>query len=111
MPGKSSRVSLQFNNYDFRHKKALEILKSQPRHMTEMVVDSVLHYVSCPEANAEMSREWVREILKEELAVILPDIRQSIADARKPSAAAEIREEDMADLGSVMGMFRRGDQS
>ncbi len=111
MPDKSCRVSLQFNNYDFRHKKALEILKSQPRHMTEMVVDSVLHYVSCPEANAEMSREWVRKILKEELAAILPVFRQSIASARQSSGVADIREEDMADLGDVMGMFRRGDQS
>lgn len=109
MSGKSSRVTLQFNDYDFRHKKALQILKSRPRHMTEMIVDAILHYVVCPDAGTEMSREWIRGILKEELASMIPDLRQ----AAMPAAADKplIRDEDMADLGDVMGMFRRSDQS
>ena len=32
-------------------------------------MDALLHYVVCPEAGRDMSREWIRSILKEELAV------------------------------------------
>lgn len=111
MSGKSSRVTLQFNDYDFRHKKALQILKSRPRHMTEMIVDAILHYVVCPDAGRDMSRDWIRSILKEELASMLPDIGKSVAPAAQTVDKTAIRDEDMADLGDVMGMFRRSDQS
>ena len=111
MPGKSSRVTLQFNDYDFRHKKALQILKSRPRHMTELIVDAILHYVVCPDAGRDMSREWIRSILKEELAAMLPDIHKDVAPAVQATDKPLIRDEDMADLGDVMGMFRRGDQA
>ena len=111
MPGKSSRVTLQFNDYDFRHKKALQILKSRPRHMTELIVDAILHYVVCPDAGTEMSREWIRGILKEELAAMLPDIHKNVTPAIQATDKTLIRDEDMADLGDVMGMFRRSDQS
>lgn len=111
MSGKSSRVTLQFNDYDFRHKKALQILKSRPRHMTEMIVDAILHYVVCPDAGRDMSRDWIRSILKEELASMLPDIGKSVAPAAQTVDKTSIRDEDMADLGDVMGMFRRSDQS
>ena len=111
MSGKSSRVTLQFNDYDFRHKKALQILKSRPRHMTELIVDAILHYVVCPDAGRDMSREWIRSILKEELAAMLPDIGKSVAPAAQTADKTAIRDEDMADLGDVMGMFRRSDQS
>ena len=111
MPGKSSRVTLQFNDYDFRHKKALQILKSRPRHMTELIVDAILHYVVCPDAGRDMSRDWIRSILKEELASMLPDIGKSVAPAAQTVDKTLIRDEDMADLGNVMGMFRRSDQS
>ena len=111
MPGKSSRVTLQFNDYDFRHKKALQILKSRPRHMTEMIVDAILHYVVCPDAGRDMSRDWIRSILKEELASMLPDIGKSVAPAAQTVDKTSILDEDMADLGDVMGMFRRSDQS
>ena len=111
MPGKSSRVTLKFNDYDFRHKKALQILKSQPRHMTEMIVDAILHYVVCPDAGKDMSREWIRSILKEELATMLQDISRRVAPTAQTTGKTAIRDEDMADLGDVMGMFRRSDQS
>ena len=51
------RVVLQFNDFDFRHRKVLEILRARPRNMTELVVNAILHYVSCPDADKEFSRE------------------------------------------------------
>ena len=111
MPGKSSRVTLKFNDYDFRHKKALQILKSRPRHMTELIVDAILHYIVCPDAGRDMSREWIRSVLKEELAAMLPDIGRRVAPAAETTDKTAIRDEDMADLGDVMDMFRRSDQS
>ena len=43
-----SRVTLQFNEMDFRHRRALEILRKRPRSMSEIVVNALLHYTSCP---------------------------------------------------------------
>ena len=39
------RVVLQFNEYDFRHRKVLEILRSNKRHMTDLVVNAILHFI------------------------------------------------------------------
>lgn len=44
------RISLQFNDFDFRHRKVLEILRARPRNMTDLVVNAVLHFISCPNA-------------------------------------------------------------
>ena len=46
-----SRVVLQFNEMDFRHRRALDILRQRPRSMSELVVNAILHYTSCPEAD------------------------------------------------------------
>ena len=54
-----SRVVLQFNEMDFRHRRALDILRQRPRSMSELVVNAVLHYTSCPEAANEFGRDWV----------------------------------------------------
>ena len=56
----NSRALLQFNEYDFRHRKVLEILRSNKRHMTDLVVNAVLHFISCPEAESEFSKELIR---------------------------------------------------
>ncbi len=101
---KKPRIVLQFNEYDFRHKKALEILRNRPRRMTELVVNALLHYVICPEGASEMSKDWVRGIVKEELAGI-----QGGIPINGGNGGSSMQEEDMADLGNVMGMFRRGD--
>ena len=39
-----SRVVLQFNEMDFRHRRALDILRQRPRSMSELVVNAILHY-------------------------------------------------------------------
>ena len=41
-----SRVVLQFNEMDFRHRRALDILRQRPRSMSELVVNAILHYTS-----------------------------------------------------------------
>ena len=39
---KKARVVLQFNEMDFRHRRALEILRQRPRSMSELVVSAIL---------------------------------------------------------------------
>ena len=41
-----SRVVLQFNEMDFRHRRALDILRQRPRSMSELVVNAILHYAA-----------------------------------------------------------------
>lgn len=41
-----TRVVLQFNEMDFRHRRVLDILRQRPRSMSELVVNAVLHYIS-----------------------------------------------------------------
>ena len=50
---KKARVVLQFNEMDFRHRRALEILRQRPRSMSELVVSAILHYTSCPEVGVD----------------------------------------------------------
>lgn len=54
------RISLQFNEFDFRHRKVLEILRARPRNMTDLVVNAILHFVSCPDAEQEYDKMMVR---------------------------------------------------
>ena len=67
------RVVLQFNEYDFRHRKVLEILRSNKRHMTDLVVNAILHFISCPEVESEFSKEHIRNIVMEVIAEICID--------------------------------------
>ena len=60
-----SRVVLQFNEMDFRHRRALDILRQRPRSMSELVVNAILHYTSCPEAANEFGRDWVVSSVKD----------------------------------------------
>ena len=92
------RVVLQFNEMDFRHRRALDILRQRPRSMSELVVNAILHYTICPEAANEVGR--VREMVTngELQAVSQP----TSPKPESPTLAAD----DLADLGGVMGMFR-----
>ena len=55
------RISLQFNDFDFRHRKVLEILRARPRNMTDMVVNAILHFISCPDAEQEYNKESMKK--------------------------------------------------
>lgn len=59
------RVHLTFNEYDFRHRKVLEILRSRPRNQTELTVNAILHYISCPEAEVEFGKDTIRKVVRE----------------------------------------------
>ena len=100
------RVVLQFNEYDFRHRKVLEILRAQKRHMSDLVVTAVLHYVSCPEAETEFSKESVRNVVKEVIAEMLAD--GSLTDAINGTASASHKDhEESFDFGDMMSAFRK----
>ena len=105
--GKCRKV-LQFNEYDFRHKQALEILSRHPRGMTELVVNALLHYVSCPEVGLEYSPEGIRKIVLE----VLQEVQSSggALSARMPPSGREesgMAASDLSELGDVMSMFRK----
>lgn len=103
----NSRALLQFNEYDFRHRKVLEILRQRPRSKTELVVNAVLHYVSCPEASEDFNKETIRKLIREVLLEMMADgsIQATVAsnphDAQAPAPALE-------DLGDMMSVFRGG---
>ena len=71
---KKARVVLQFNEMDFRHRRALDILRQRPRSMSELVVNAILHYTSCPEAANEFGRDWVVSIEKRKTIDYSPPI-------------------------------------
>ena len=103
-----SRVVLQFNEMDFRHRRALDILRQRPRSMSELVVNAILHYTSCPEAANEFGRDWVVRIVKDVVRDMVTNgelqavSHRACPESNGPTLAAD----DLADLGGVMGMFR-----
>jgi hypothetical protein len=104
--GKCRKV-LQFNEYDFRHKKTLEILSSRPRNMTELVVNAILHYVSCPDAGIEYSKEGIRKIVVEVIQEMQENGTLAEVQALPPEKEkSSLAQADLAELGSVMSMFR-----
>jgi len=107
MASEKSRAVLQFNEYDFRHRKVLEILRERPRSKTELVVNAVLHYVSCPDAAEDFSKDSMRRLIRE---VFL----EMQAEGSLPTMAAvavggntnPISSNDADDLGDLMAAFR-----
>ena len=91
-----SRVVLQFNEMDFRHRRALDILRQRPRSMSELVVnamslsrrekhDETLHYM-----NACLS----------DLRVVNPTLRTfSAAEARIAQSSIRFNNLSAAELG------------
>ena len=102
------RVVLQFNEMDFRHRRALDILRQRPRSMSELVVNAVLHYPSCPEAANELGRDWVVSIVKDVVReMVASGELQTVSQPTSPkSESPTLAADDLADLGGVMGMFR-----
>ena len=106
MAASKPRVVLQFNEYDFRHRKVLEILRSNKRHMTDLVVNAVLHFVSCPEAESEFGKETIRKVVREVIAEIQAD--ESLGMMRgDPSSSMPVFSEDTFELGNMMAAFRK----
>ena len=100
------RVVLQFNEYDFRHRKVLEILRARKRHMSDMVVSAVLHYISCPEAEAEFSKESVRKAVKDVITEMIADgSLEEILKIHNPAAPEGCI--DPSEFGDIMAAFRK----
>ena len=103
-----TRVVLQFNEMDFRHRRVLDILRQRPRSMSALVVNAVLHYTSCPEAANEFGRDWVASIVKDVVREMVANGELQAVSQPMPSKpeSPTLAADDLADLGGVMGMFR-----
>ena len=101
MPGEKPRAVLQFNEYDFRHRKVLEILRERPRNKTELVVNAILHYISCPNAEQEYDKESLKKMIREVICEMQAD------GSLGAISAADQREQLLPeDLGDMMSAFR-----
>lgn len=101
---KKARVVLQFNEMDFRHRRALEILRQRPRSMSELVVSAIL----CPEVADEHSKEWIASTVKEIITEMISsgELQISAQTPAPETNGSSLAADDLAELGGVMGMFR-----
>lgn len=98
------RISLQFNEFDFRHRKVLEILRARPRNMTDLVVNAILHFVSCPDAEQEYDKESIKKLIREVILEMSAEGSISLTSAPyRPRRAA-----GRSDLSDMMSAFRGG---
>ena len=105
----TTRITLQFNKYDFRHNKVVAILRERPRSMSELVVNAILHYISCPEAGNELSKGMIRELVREALRDMAADgslSGVSLAADTSSSDGSGVSAEDANSIGSMMDAFR-----
>ena len=100
------RIVLQFRECDFRHRKALEILQEHARGKTDLVVNALLHYISCPEAQSEFSKEHLREIVRE----VIQEMQSEGAFGEPLHTRSESNDlsvlADVEELGALMSAFR-----
>lgn len=101
------RIVLQFNSYDFRHRKVLDILRERPRNMTDLVVNAILHFVSCPDAGQEFNKEALRKIVYEVISEMQEDGSLTVKLDTASPKADQLSEEDANDLGDFMSAFRK----
>jgi hypothetical protein len=104
--GSKARIVLAFNEYDFRHKKAMEILRSRPRNMTELVVNAVLHYVSCPEAGEEFNKEAIRKVVMEVITEMAAAGKLLLGSTSGSGQPQQLKPEDAGELSGLMDFFR-----
>lgn len=97
------RIVLQFKDCDFRHRKAMEILQAHSRTKTDFVVNALLHYISCPDAQNELSRDNLRKIIREVIEEMQAEgSLGTIAQTPKSSSVPP----DAEELGDLMSAFR-----
>ena len=105
MPTGKPRIVLQFNEFDFRHRKVLDILRARPRNMTDLVVNAILHFVSCPDAEQEFNKAAIREVVVE----VINEMQVNgtfVLNSSKPDSS-QLSDEDASDLGDFMSAFRK----
>ena len=96
------RISLQFNEFDFRHRKVLEILRARPRNMTDLVVNAILHFVSCPDAEQEYDKESIKKLIRE--VILEMSAEGTLALTSSPPTPKEPDADP--DLSDMMAAFR-----
>lgn len=101
------RIVLQFNDFDFRHRKVLDILRARPRNMTDMVVNAILHFVSCPEAEQEFSKSLIREIVIEVIQEMQSNGTLKLSASDTQDNDTGLSDEDASELGDFMSAFRK----
>lgn len=99
------RISLQFNEFDFRHRKVLEILRARPRNMTDLVVNAILHFISCPNAEQEYDKDTIKKLIREVLTEMAADGSLSGLSITTPDASPNAVDPE---LGDMMSAFRNG---
>ena len=107
MADKVMRTYLNFNSYDFRHRKVMEILSARPRSKTELVVNAVLHYIHCPEAGDEFSEVSMKRQIREVVQEMLAD--GSLSSLASPPSAPAQEPAVSDDFSDMMAAFRGGD--
>ena len=105
---KKARVVLQFNEMDFRHRRALEILRLRPLSKSELFVCALLHYTSSPEVVDHHSQEWIASTVKEIITEMISsgELQISAQTPAPETNGSSLAADDLAELGGVMGMFR-----
>jgi len=99
------RIVLQFNEFDFRHRKVLDILRARPRNMTDLVVNAILHFVSCPDAEQEFNKSAIRNIVMEVLQEMQSNGSLTLNAPKEDTS--ELSDEDASELGDFMSAFRK----
>lgn len=107
MADKVIRTYLNFNSYDFRHRKVMEILSARPRNKTELVVNAVLHYINCPEAGEEFSEVSMKRQIREVIQEMLAD--GSLRGLAEPPSVQAQESPASDDFSDMMAAFRGGD--
>lgn len=100
------RKVLQFNLYNFRYKQVLDILKHSMA-MTEMVVNAILHYISCSDVGLEFNKESIKNTIQEVLLEMQAEGTLTLS-TNAPWAPEQpaMNPAHMQELGGVMSMFR-----
>ena len=103
----TTRITLQFNKYDFRHNRVVAILRERPRNMSELVVNAILHYISCPEVGNELNKGMVRDLVLEILHEMAADGTLSGINlsSATDTVAEQVSAEDANSIGSMMDAF------
>ena len=103
--GKTMRIVLTFNDFDFRHRKVVEAIRAHPRNMTDYVASAIMHYINCPDAGDEFNRFFVKDIVKEVIAEMLEDGSLTLT-AQPQTSETKAYEQEVHDLGDMMSAFR-----
>ena len=73
--------------------------------MTDLVVNAILHFVSCPEAEQEFNKSAIRDIVTEVIQEM--QANGSLTLNAQKTDGSELSDEDASDLGDFMSAFRK----